>query len=140
MKLNKDVIVMIVAMLAAITILPFPFYILEELLDIESEVFLFVYYIVAGLLLGLLVRYVLKRKYPDVLHRQKIESKDERNIVIRDRTGYKTLLYFSTALIISYFVYQIFDIEYDYSHLIPLILVSGWLMYAVLYYYYQKRF
>jgi len=110
---------------------------------VESRIlgFIFVYGGMGLFVLSLafLEMYVSKRKRPELLRRQKIEAKDERNTIIRDKAGAKTLSYLLFIIMISGVVFWWFDLELDYEQLILGILLISFIVYFAHLYYYKKR-
>jgi hypothetical protein len=102
MKLNKSIILLyVLGIVAGLALFVTP----AILGGVESRIlgFIFIY---GGmglfvLSLALLEMYVSKRKRPELLRRQKIEAKDERNTIIRDKAGAKTLSYLLFIIMIS---------------------------------------
>jgi len=92
-----------------------------------------------GLSLGLLERYVSKRKRPELLRNQKIEAKDERNTIIRDKAGAKTLSYLWFMILVSALVFSWFDVELDYVQLLLWIMMISTVIYFIHIDYYKKR-
>ncbi len=94
----------------------------------------------AGVSLVLLVKYIEKVKRPDLLRKLAIEDKDERNTIIRDKAGARTLGYLMFVMLTSAGVSVWLDVEFDFEQwllwiAVPIILV---LYYAHIYYY-KKR-
>lgn len=89
--------------------------------------------------LALLETYISKRRRSGLLHMQQIEAKDERNIMIRDKAGAKTLSYLLFMLLISMVVFSWFDIGLDYVQFIWYILLMSCVLYFVHLYYYKQR-
>jgi len=94
MKLNKNIIVLCILG----TIAGLALFILGFILrGVESRILGFVCVYAGlglfGLSLGFLEMCISKRKRPELLRKQKIEAKDERNTIIRDKAGAKTLSY-----------------------------------------------
>jgi hypothetical protein len=92
-----------------------------------------------GLSLGLLERYVSKRKRPELLRNQKIEAKDERNTIIKDKAGAKTLSYLWFMILVSALVFSWFDVELDYVQLLLWIMMISTVIYFIHIDYYKKR-
>ena len=94
MKLNKNIIVLyVLGIIAGLGL-----FIVPAILEgVESRILGFVCVYAGmglfGLSLGFLEMYISKRKRPELLRKQKIEAKDERNTIIRDKAGAKTLVY-----------------------------------------------
>ena len=89
--------------------------------------------------LAFLEMYISKRKRPELLRRQKIEAKDERNTIIRDKAGAKTLSYLLFMILISTVVFSLVDLELEYLQLIWWILLITVALYFTHMYYYNKR-
>ncbi|MFC1949583.1 hypothetical protein ACFLW0_05370 [Chloroflexota bacterium] len=89
--------------------------------------------------LGLLETYISKRKRPELFRKQKIEEKDERNTIIRDKAGARTLSYLLFMLLLSGLVYLWVDVEVDYSRLVLWIIMISGVVYFAHIYYYKKR-
>ena len=89
--------------------------------------------------LGFLEKYISKRKRPELLRKQKIEAKDERNTIIRDKAGAKTLSYLLFMILISSAVFSWFDLELDYVQLIWWVMMITIIVYFVHIDYYKKR-
>jgi hypothetical protein len=140
MKLNKTIVGLgIFGTIAGLVL----FFLPTILGGIESRT-LAVVCLAAGLVLftfslGFLDRYVSKRKRPELLRQQKIEAKDERNTIIRDKAGAKTLIYLWWMIMISVGVFSWFDIQLDYLQLIWWIMLVSIAIYFVHIYYYKRR-
>ncbi|MFH1382929.1 MAG: hypothetical protein ABIH70_08580, partial [Chloroflexota bacterium] len=110
---------------------------------IESRIlgFVFVYGGMGLFILSLafLKMYISKRKRPELLRKQKIEAEDERNTIIRDKAGAKTLSYLLFMILISLLVFSLFDMELDYTQLIWWIMLMSGVIYFAHIYYYKKR-
>ncbi len=94
----------------------------------------------AGVSLALLERYISRLKRPDLVRRQEIEARDERNTIIRDKAAARTLGYLVFVMLTSAGVSVWLDVEFDFEQwllwiAVPIILV---LYYAHIYYY-KKR-
>ena len=140
MKLNKNIIVLyVLGIIAGLALFVTP----AILGGVESRIlgFIFVYGGMGlfALSLAFLEMYVSKRKRPELLRRQKIEAKDERNTIIRDKAGAKTLSYLLFIIMISGVVFWWFDVELDYEQLILGILLISFIVYFAHLYYYKKR-
>lgn len=140
MKLNKYIILLYITGIIAGLALFFTPLILR---DIESEILGFACFFtglgLSFLSLILLDRYISKRRRPQVLRRQEIELKDERNSIIRDKAGAKALGYLWFMILISLCIYTWFDVEYDYVRLIFWILLINCIIYFAHSYYYKKH-
>ena len=140
MKLNKYIIALyILGILAGLALFVSP----AILGGVESKILGFVFaYGGMGLFVFSLVfleMYISKRKRPELLRKQQIEAKDERNTIIRDKTGAKTLSYLLFMILISLLVFSWFDMELDYTQLIWWIMLMSGVIYFVHIYYYKKR-
>jgi|WetSurMetagenome_2_1015567.scaffolds.fasta_scaffold09254_9 hypothetical protein len=139
MKLNKNIIVLcVLGIIAGLAL-----FVLGFMGGVESKILGFVCVYAGmglfGLSLGFLEMYVSKRKRSELLRRQKIEAKDERNIIIRDKAGAKTLSYLLFMILISSAVFSWFDVELDYVQLIWWIIMITVIVYVVHIDYYKKR-
>ncbi len=140
MKLNKNIIgLYVLGIIAGLALFVMP----VILGGVESKILGYVY---VGSGLGLftfslvfLEMYISKRKRPELLRKQKIEAKDERNTIIRDKAGAKTLGYLWFMILISLLVFWWFDVELDYAQLIWWIMLINCIMYFAHLYYYKKR-
>ncbi len=92
-----------------------------------------------ALSLAFLEMYISRHKRPELLRKQRIEAKDERNTIIRDKAGAKTLSYLLFMILISSAVFSWFDIELDYVQLIWYIMLISVIIYFTHIYYYKKR-
>ena len=140
MKLNKYIIALyVLGIIAGLALFVTP----AILGGVESKILGFVFvYGGMGLFvfsLAFLEMYISKIKRPDLLRKQKIEAKDERNIIIRDKAGAKTLSYLLFMIMISLVVFWWFDLELDYEQLIWWILLISIVIYFAHLYYYKKR-
>ena len=88
--------------------------------------------------LASLETYISKRKRPELLRKQEIEAKDERNIIAKDKAGARTLYYLWFMIIIST-VFSRLYVGLDYVQLIWWILVISVILYFAHIYYYKKR-
>ncbi|MBN2240495.1 MAG: DUF2178 domain-containing protein [Dehalococcoidales bacterium] len=89
--------------------------------------------------LASLERIISGRKRPGLLRRQRIEQKDERNTLIRDKAGARTLTILMFMIMISVIVYYWFDIGMDYMQLIWWILIANCVFYFGWTWYYKQR-
>ncbi len=140
MKLNKKIVALYVSGIIAGVVLVFTPVMLG---GVESKI-LGIVFISAGSGLFLfsllfLEMYVSKRKRPELLRRQKIEAKDERIIIAKDKAGAKTLSYLWFMIIISWVVFSFFDVELDYALLMQSYIGISVILYFAHLYYYKKR-
>jgi len=140
MKLNKNIIVLyVLGIIAGLALFVTP----AILRGVESRILGFVCVYAGmglfGLSLGFLEMYISKRKRPELLRKQKIEAKDERNTIIRDKAGARTLCYLWFMIAISVLVFSWFDVELDYVQLIWWIMLISVILYFAHIYYYKKR-
>ena len=140
MKLNKNIIVLyVLGIIAGLALFVTP----AILGGVESRILGFVCVYAGmglfGLSLGFLEMYISKRKRPELLRKQKIETKDERNTIIRDKAGAKTLNYLLFMILISTVVFSWFNVELDYMQLIWWIMLISVILYFAHIYYYKKR-
>lgn len=140
MKLNKKIVVLYVLGIIAGLALVFTPVLLG---GVESKTLVYVYaWAGFGLFifsLAFLERYISKRKRPALLRKQKIEAKDERNTIIRDKAGARTLSYLLFMMLISALVFSWFDVELDYALLMQWIMLISVILYFAHIYYYKKR-
>ncbi len=140
MKFNKKIVVLYVLGIIAGLALVFTPVILG---GVESKILGYVYVWAGfGLFMFSLVfleMYISKRKRPALLRRQKIEAKDERIIIAKDKAGARTLYYLWFMIIISAIVFSLFDVELDYVQLIWWIMLISVILYFAHIYYYKKR-
>jgi len=143
MKLNKKIVVLYVLGSIAGLALVFTPVILG---GVESRILGYVYVWAGfGLFMFSLVfleMYISKRKRPALLRRQKIEAKDERIIIAKDKAGARTLHYLWSMIFISLIsatVFSWFDVELDYVQLIWWIMLISVILYFAHIYYYKKR-
>ena len=141
MKLNKNIIVLyVLGIIAGLALFVTP----AILGGVESRILGFVCIYAGmglfGLSLVFLEMYISKRKRPELLRKQKIEAKDERNTIIRDKAGARTFGYLCFMILISLLVFSWFDVELDYVQLIWwIMLISTTILYFAHIYYYKKR-
>lgn len=140
MKFNKKIVVLYVLGIIAGLALVFTPVILG---GVESKILGYVYVWAGfGLFMFSLVfleMYISKRKRPALLRRQKIEAKDERIIIAKDKAGARTLYYLWVMIAISVLVFSWFDVELDYVQLIWWIMLISFILYFAHIYYYKKR-
>jgi len=139
MKFNKKIVVLYVLGIIAGVALVFTPVILG---GVESKILGYVY-VWAGFgffmfSLVFLEMYISKRKRPALLRRQKIEAKDERIIIAKDKAGARTLGYLWFMIIISTVLLRL-DVELDYVQLIWGIMLISVILYFAHLYYYKKR-
>ncbi len=140
MKLNKNIIgLYVLGIIAGLALFVMP----AILGGVESRILGFVFvYGGMGLFmfsLAFLEMYISKRKRPELLRKQKIEAKDERNTIIKDKAGAKTLGYLLFMILISATVFSWFDVELDYVQQIWWIMLISVILYFAHIYYYKKR-
>ncbi len=140
MKFNKKIVVLYVLGIVAGVALVFTPVILG---GVESKILGYVY-VWAGFglfmfSLAFLEMYISKRKRPDLLRRLKIEAKDERIIIAKDKAGTRTLYYLWSMIMISWVVFSWFDVELDYALLMRSYLGISVILYFAHLYYYKKR-
>ena len=139
MKLNKYIIALyVLGIIAGLALFVTP----AILGGVESRTLGFVC-VLAGLglfmfSLAFLEMYISKRKRPALLRRQKIEAKDERIIIAKDKAGARTL-YYLWLILISVTVFSLFDVELDYVLLVQWIMLISVTLYFAHIYYYKKR-
>ena len=139
MKFNKKIVALYVLGIIAGLALVFTPVILG---GVESKILGYVY-VWAGFglfifSLAFLEMYISKRKRPALLRRQKIEAKDERNTIIKDKAGARTL-YYLWLILISVTVFSLFDVELDYVLLMQWIMMISVILYFAHIYYYKKQ-
>lgn len=140
MKFNKKIVALYVLGIIAGVALVFTPVLLG---GVESKILGYIY-VWAGIgifmfSLVFLEMYISKRKRPELLRKQKIEAKDERNTIIRDKAGAKTLSYLLFMILISLLVFSWLDVELDYVRLIWWIMLISGIIYFAYIYYYKKR-
>lgn len=139
MKLNKGIIVLYVLGIIA----GLGSFFISAVLEPESKILGFagIYggILLFGASLAFLEMYISKHKRAELLRKQRIEAKDERNTIIRDKAGAKTLSYLLFMLLISSAVFSWFDIEVSYVHLIWYIMLITTVLYFVHIDYYKRR-
>ena len=110
---------------------------------VESKLLGFVYVFgglwLFGFSLAFLEMYISKRKRPELIRKQRIEARDERNTLVRDKAGAKTLNYLLFMILISTVVYMWFDIPVEYVNLVWWILLTSCVLYFAHLYYYKQR-
>jgi hypothetical protein len=140
MKLNKFIVVVGVSgIIAGLVLYIIPF----QLRGVESRILDFVRVAVGStivfLSLVVLDRHITKRKRPDLLRKQQIEAKDERNNFIKYKAGAKTFTYLLSMIAISAGVISWFDLDLDYVQLNMWIMVISFIIYYIHIYYYKRR-
>ncbi len=140
MKLNKYIIVLYsLGIIAGLALFLTP----AILGGVESRILglicVYAGMVLFGLSLGLLEIYISKRRRPELLRKQQIEAKDERNTIIRDKAGAKTLFYLWFMILISVLLFSSFNVELDYMQLIWGIMLVSCILYFVHIFYYKKR-
>ncbi len=142
MKLVKDrkVLLSALGLIVGLALFAMP----AMLGGVESKVVGYAYVIaglgLAGVSLVLLVKYIEKVKRPDLLRKQEIEARDERNTIIRDKAAARTLNYLLVIMFVSAGASSWFDVEFDFWQWLAWIAVPiVFIVYYAHIYYYRKR-
>lgn len=139
MNIDKKLVAMYVISMVAGSALAF----IPSILGIESKILSFSCVFgglgIFTLSLVLLERHISERKRSDLLRRQQIEAKDERNTIIRDKAGAKTLAYILWVMLVSNMVVLWFNVEFDFGQWIIWTIWIGAVVYFSHIYYYNKR-
>jgi hypothetical protein len=92
-----------------------------------------------GLSVGSFINYLVGLKHPEIKHAQNIDLKDERNIIIRDKTGARTNSVHVWLLFAVTLAFVLLDVELYITLAMAGLMLANGIVHAAYAHYYNKR-